>query len=80
MANSSTTTLAAAGAATEATEAAVGNACRALAADRFVNGFGVYVDRSTVLSNVTAAKDDLAAAIMTLRSCPWPTDAEYGEG
>ena len=77
MADSRNTTITAAGA---ATEAAVGNACRALAADRLVNGFGVYSDRSTVVSNVTAAKDALAAAIMTLRACAWPTDADYLEG
>jgi hypothetical protein len=73
------TSITAAGAATEATEAAIGNACRALAADRWVNGFGLYRDRSTVIANLTAAKDALAAAIVTLRSCTWPTDADYGE-
>jgi len=76
----STPRINAAGVTTEATEVAIGPACQALAADRFVNGFGVYADRSTVLVNLGMARTALDTAIATLRGCCWPTDLDYGEG
>jgi hypothetical protein len=69
--------IAAAAAATTATEDAIGRIERALRAPRFVNGFGVYSDRSTVVANLGAARFAVEAAITAIRSCPWPSAADY---
>ena len=75
----STPRINAAAAATTATEEAIGRIERALRAPRFVNGFGIYSDRSTVIANLGAARFAVEAAITAIRSVPWPTDADYGE-
>jgi hypothetical protein len=74
------TRITAAHAVTLATEQAIDKADRALHADRFCNGYGVYSDRSTVLANLGTARTALDAALATLRGCCWPTDLDYGEG
>jgi len=64
--------------ATEFAEAQITAACGALAADRWINGFGVYTDRSTVRSNLAAARDALDCAAKALAG-QWPTNADYEE-
>jgi hypothetical protein len=71
------TTIATAAAATTATEEAIGRVERALRAPRFVNGYGVYSDRSMVAANLRAARFDVEAALTAIRSCPWPSAADY---
>jgi hypothetical protein len=69
----------AAASATTATEDAIGRIERALRAPLFVNGFGVYSDRSTVIASLGAARFGVEAALTAIRSYPWPTDENYGD-
>ena len=73
----STSRINAAAAAAMATEDAIAKAAKALHADRFLNGFGVYVDRSAVIANLRTAGSAIEAALAVIQSCPWPTDIDY---
>jgi hypothetical protein len=77
MADSKSTTIATAAAATTQTEEAIGRIERALRAPRFINGFGIYADRSMAAANLGAARFAVEAAFTAIRSCPWPTTADY---
>lgn len=66
-------------AATASSERSIESALNLLKADRPCNGYGVYMDRHSIISDLVAAQRDLKAACEALQAYPWPTADDYKE-